>query len=106
MVTGANNEGTIYVARWTHTPENCPGRSREGAEMLSKFWASREEAAKKGVNILGAYVAVTEHEYYIIVQAKDYTSLVEFFLPLAPTQTGSFRPVMSMDEWIKINKPK
>ncbi len=95
-VGSVDNEGTIYVAHWTHTPENCPGRSREGAKMLSDFWASREEAAKKGIKILGAYVTVTEHDYYIIVQARDYTSVVEFFLPLVPTQTGSFRPVPSM----------
>ena len=102
----ADTEGTIYVAHWTHTPEDCPGRSKEGAKMLSDFWASRDEATKKGIKILGAYVTVTEHGYYIIVQAKDYASVVEFFLPLVPTQTGSFRPVLPMEEWIKLNQPK
>lgn len=101
-----DNEGTIYVAHWTHTPENCPGRTKEGAKMLNDFWADREVAAKKGIKILGAYVTVTEHDYYIIVQARDYASVVEFFLPLVPTQTGSFRPVLPMGEWIKINQPK
>ena len=102
----ADSEGTIYVAHWTHTPENCPGRSREGAKMLSDFWASRDEAVRKGVKVLGAFVTVTEHDYYIIVQAKDYTAVVEFFLPLVPTQTGSFRPVLPMEEWLKINQPR
>lgn len=101
-----DNEGTIYVAHWTHTPDNCPGKSKEGARMLSDFWANRDMAAKKGIKILGAYVTVTEHDYYIIVQAKDYASVVKFFLPLVPTQTGSFRPVLPMEEWIKINQPK
>jgi uncharacterized protein with GYD domain len=105
MAEGAN-EGTTYVAHWTHTPENCPGRTTEGAKMLSDFWASREEAERKGIKILGAYVTVKEHDYYIIVQAKDYTSVVEFFLPLVPTQAGSFRPVLPMEEWIRINQPK
>ena len=41
------NDGMFFVAHWTHTPENCPGRSKEGAQMLSDFWAKREEAAKK-----------------------------------------------------------
>ncbi len=22
------NEGMLFVAHWTHTPENCPGRSQ------------------------------------------------------------------------------
>ncbi len=101
-----DNEGTIYIAHWTHTPENCPGRTSEGAKMLSDFWANRDAAGKKGIKILGSYVTVTEHDYYIIVQAGDYKSVVEFFLPLVPTQTGSFRPVLPMGEWIKINQPK
>ncbi len=33
-MSAATDEGTIYVAHWVHTPENCPGRSKEGAEML------------------------------------------------------------------------
>lgn len=98
--------GTIYVAHWTHPPENCPGRTKEGAKMLSDFWANRDAAAKKGIKLLGAYATVTEHDYYIILQAKDYASVVEFFLPLIPTQTGSFRPVLPMEEWIKMNQPK
>jgi len=28
-----------------------------------------------------------------------------FFLPLCPTQTGDFVPVLTMDEWIEMNKP-
>jgi uncharacterized protein with GYD domain len=101
-----NDEGTIYVAHWTHTPENCPGITKEGAKMLSDFWASRSDAEKKGIKILGSYVTVTEHDYYIIVQAKDYSEMVKFFLPLVSTQTGSFRPVLSMGEWINMNHPK
>ena len=58
-----NDEGTIYVAHWTHTPENCPGITKEGAKMLSDFWASRSDAEKKGIKILGSYVTVTEHDY-------------------------------------------
>jgi uncharacterized protein with GYD domain len=102
----ADNNGTIYVAHWTHSPENCPGRSNEGAKMLSDFWNRRDEAAKNGVKILGAYATVTEHDYYFIVQAEDYSAMVKFFLPLVPTQTGSFRPVLPMDEWLRINQPK
>ncbi|MBH0180386.1 MAG: hypothetical protein HP490_01570 [Nitrospira sp.] len=69
--------------------------------MLNKFWAKRDLAAKKGVKILSAYVAVTEHTYYITVQAKNYQSLLEFFEPLAPTQIGTIHPVTTMDEWTK-----
>jgi hypothetical protein len=100
------SEGMLFVAHWTHTPENCPGRSKEGATMLNEFWAKRDLAAKKGVKILGAYVAVTEHTYYIIAQAKDYQSMLEFFEPLAPTQTGGIHPVTTMDEWTKHIDPK
>ena len=99
---GADSKKTLYVAYWTHTPENCPGRSGDGAKMLSKFWEGRKKAEEKGVKILGAYVTVTEHDYYIIVEASDYSAVVEFFLPLVPTQTGKFAPVLTMDEWLKI----
>ncbi len=96
------DKGTIYVAHWTHTPENCPGRSGDGAKMLSKFWEGRKKAEEKGIKILGAYVTVTEHDYFIIVEANDYSAVVEFFLTLVPTQTGKIVPVLTMDEWLKI----
>ncbi len=99
---GADGKKDIYVAYWTHTPENCPGRSADGAKMLNKFWEGRKKAEEKGIKILGAYVTVTEHDYYIIVEASDYSAVVEFFLPLVPTQTGKFAPVLTMDEWLKI----
>ena len=100
------SDGMLFVAHWTHTPENCPGRSKEGATMLNEFWAKRDLAAQKGVKILSAYVAVTEHTYYITVQAKSYQSLLEFFEPLAPTQIGAIHPVTTMDEWTKHIDPK
>ena len=56
---GATEKRTLYVAHWTHTPENCPGRSGDGAKMLSKFWEGRKKAEEKGIKILGAYVTVT-----------------------------------------------
>ena len=74
--------------------------------MLSDFWARRNEFAKRGVKVLGSYVTVTGHGYYIIVQSKDFAAVTEFFLPLCPTQTGHFVPVLTMDEWIMMNKPK
>ena len=46
--SGAVNKGTLYVAHWKHTPENCPGRSGEGAKMLSKFWEGRKKGRRKG----------------------------------------------------------
>ena len=65
------------------------------------FRSKRDLAAKKGVKSLSAYVEVTEHTYYITVQAKSYQSLLEFFEQLAPTQTGAIHPVTTMDEWTK-----
>ena len=99
---GTDNKKTLYVAHWTHTPENCPGRSAEGAKMLNKFWEGRKKAEEKGIKILGAYVTVTEHDYFIIFEANDYSAAVEFFLPLVPSQTGKIVPVLTMDDWLKI----
>lgn len=99
---GADNKKTLYVAHWTHTAENCPGRSAEGAKMLNKFWEGRKKAEEKGIKILGAYVTVTEHDYFIIFEANDYSAAVEFFLPLVPSQTGKIVPVLTMDDWLKI----
>jgi uncharacterized protein with GYD domain len=97
-----NSKSITYIAHWTHTPENCPGRSEEGAKMLSDFWEARKKAEVKGVKVLGAYATVTEHDYYIIVEASDYSAVVEFFMPLLATQTGRFAPVLTMDEWLKL----
>ncbi len=101
-----DDAGTIYMGLWKHTPETCPGRSKEGAKMLSDFWSRRAEWEKKGVKILGAWVTVTGHGYYIVVQSKDFAAVTEFFLPLCPTQTGDFVPVLTMDEWITMNQPR
>ena len=84
-----DDEGMIFVAHWTHTPENCPGGSKEGATMLNEFWAKRDLAEKKGIKILSAYVAVTEHTYYITVRAKDYQSI----------HAGVFRAVGPDPNW-------
>ena len=102
LTIGATEKRTLYVAHWTHTPENCPGRSGDGAKMLSKFWEGRKKAEEKGIKILGAYVTVTEHDYFILFEASDYSAAVEFFLPLCPSQTGKIVPVLTMDEWLKI----
>lgn len=93
---------TLYVSHWTHTPENCPGRSGDGAKMLNKFWEGRKKAEEKGIKIIGAYVTVTEHDYFVIFEANDYSAAVEFFLPLVPSQTGKIVPVLTMDDWLKI----
>jgi hypothetical protein len=109
MGTGTTKKdevGTIYMGLWKHTPETCPGRSKEGAKMLSGFWSRRAEWERKGVKILGAWVTVTGHGYYIVVQSKDFAAVTEFFLPLCPSQTGDFVPVLTMDEWITMNQPK
>jgi len=99
---GADNKKILYVAHWTHTAENCPGRSGDGAKMLNKFWEGRKKAEEKGIRILAAYVTVTEHDYFIIFEANDYSAAVEFFLPLVPSQTGKIVPVLTMDDWLKI----
>ena len=99
---GTDNKNTLYVAHWTHTAENCPGSSAEGAKMLNKFWEGRKKAEEKGIRILGAYVTVTEHDYFIIFEANNYSAAVEFFLPLVPSQTGKIVPVLTMDDWLKI----
>lgn len=70
--------------------------------MLSMFWEGRKKAEEKGIRILGAYVTVTEHDYFIIFEASDYSTAVEFFLPLVPSQTGKIVPVLTMDDWLKI----
>lgn len=74
-------------------------RRRKDAEQLL---GREKRGRKKGIKILGAYVTVTEHDYFIIFEANDYNVAVEFFLPLVPSQTGKIVPVLSMDDWLKI----
>lgn len=105
----ANDDGTIYVGVWTHTPENCPGTNPKYAKMLTEFnktLVSRGEAL--GVKILGSYVNTTGHGYTFVVQSKNYEAVQKLFIPF-PTQmqTGNFYPVMQMDQWVAImNAPK
>ena len=40
---------TLYVAHWTHTPENCPGRTTDGAKVLGKFWEGKKMPRQKGL---------------------------------------------------------
>jgi hypothetical protein len=47
-----DEDGMLFVAPCTHTPDNCPGRSKDGATMLNEFWAKGDLAAKKGRKIL------------------------------------------------------
>ena len=61
-------------------------RSGDGAKMLNRF--GKGERLKKRVKVLGAYVTVTEHDYYIIVEANDYSAVV-ILSPIVPSQTGN-----------------
>lgn len=99
---GVAGKKTVYVTHWTHTPENCPGRNGDSAKLLSKFWEGRKMAEEKGITILGAYATVTEHDFFIILEANDYGAVVEFFLPLVPSQTGKIVPVLTMNECLKM----
>ncbi|MCE7910388.1 MAG: hypothetical protein DCC43_01660 [Candidatus Brocadia sp.] len=99
---GVTGKKTVYVAHWIHTPENCPGRNEDGAMTLRKFWEGRKMAEEKGITILGAYATVTEHDFFIILEASDFSSVVEFFLPLVPSQTGKIVPVLTMDECLRM----
>jgi len=65
--------------------------------MPNDLLARRTQFEKKKVNILGGYVTVTGHCYYIIVQSEDFAAITEF-LPFCLTQTGDFVPVLTMDE--------
>jgi hypothetical protein len=95
----------FFVGHGTHTPENCPGRSKEGAQCSLTSGLNARKPQKKSQDSWGAYVGATEHVNYIMVQAKDYQSMLEFFVPLIFTQQGTINPVTTMDERTKFIQP-
>ena len=71
-----------YMSLTGHIPLKTVRAGAQKAQRCSiSSGKGRKKAEEKGIRILGAYVTVTEHDYFIIFEANDYSAAVEFFLP-------------------------
>ena len=87
-----------FVVTHIHEPSVCPA---ERPEVLKKLGhdLSDIEALKKGVKLLGAYVAPLEHTFFFIVEADSLAKVTDFLKPAAGLGTANVTPV---DEFQKV----
>lgn len=90
----------LFMATHTHLAEKCISNN---PDLVKKFRAvlSEEEAEKQGCDLLGVYVAPTEHIAYILLRAEEHDSLLNFLRPLVKLGETRIRPVT---EWKDLSK--
>lgn len=81
-----------FVVSHTHTPGDCPSDKPEVLKKLGHD-LSDVEAMKKGVKLLGSYVAPLEHTFFFILEADALAKVTDFLKPAAKLGTANITPV-------------
>ena|SRR3990172_10911235 len=70
-----------YVAIISHTPEQCPGASRENMDRTSTAMAQMESIGKElGVTMTALHVLLPGHTGVVILEAPDYETASRFIM--------------------------
>ena len=81
-----------FVVTQMHAPADCPSDEPEVLEKLGHAFSERE-AVKKGVRLLGAYIAPLEHTFFFILEAGSLAKVTDFLRPAAKLGTAKVTPV-------------
>ena len=87
----------LFVVQHRHEPEKCPARDRQMGSMLLNH-LSFANAASFGVELKGEAVIQGGHALYIIVEARDQTSVSRFMEPFARAGTVEILPASTCEE--------
>ena len=87
-----------FVVTQMHAPSDCPSDEPEVLKALGHDF-SEGQAKKKGVKLLGAYIAPLEHTFFFILEADSLAKVTDFLRPAAKLGTAKVTPV---DEFQKV----
>ncbi len=75
----------LFLITQSHTPEHCPIASGGLTELY--------DADAKGVKVIAAYGALSNHVLYYFVEAKDDDALEQFLIPGFQRTCATITPV-------------
>src|SRR3972149_80607 len=87
-----------FVVTQMHAPSDCPSDEPEVLRKLGHAF-SDGEATRKGVKLLGAFIAPLEHTFFFLLEADSLAKVTDFLKPAAKLGTANVTPV---DEFQKV----
>jgi hypothetical protein len=82
----------LFHITHTHTPEDCPAHNPEQIKATFGQMVANAETAE--INLIGAYVDIPAHEFYLIVEADRIEQVNEMMDPALEIGYGEVRPVV------------
>ena len=82
----------LFHITHTHTPENCPAHNPE--QIKATFGQMMANVETAGANLIGAYVDIPAHEFFLIVEADRIEQVNEMLDPALELGYGEVRPVV------------
>lgn len=77
----------LFLITQSHTPESCP-IDAGGREALHA-----DPKKVKGLKVVAAYAAYTDHVFYWLVEASDYDAIEKLLSPGFKRCTATITPV-------------
>jgi len=81
-----------FVVTQMHAPSDCPSDEPEVLKKLGHAF-SDGEAMRKGVKLLGAYIAPLEHTFFFVLEADSLAKVTDFLRPAVKLGTAKVTPV-------------
>ena len=82
----------LFHVTHVHTPETCPGHDPE--QVKATFGQLMANVEEEGVDLIGAWVDVTAHTFFMILDADDAGQLFRVLDPALTIATADISPVM------------
>ena len=82
----------LFHVTHVHTPETCPGHDPE--QVKATFGQVMANADEEGFDLIGAWVDVTAHTVFMIVDTDDAGKLFGVLDPALTIGTGDISPIM------------
>jgi len=82
----------LFHITHTHTPENCPSHNPE--QLKATFGQMIANVETAGVNLIGAYVDIPAHEFFLIAEADRIEQINEVLDPALEMGYAEVRPVV------------
>ena len=81
----------IVHATWSHSYETCQAHDTESQKIHKKAF---ETALEKGVTVHSIYVNRPQHTMFMVLEAKTFEQIDNFFDPLLEMCNGEITPVV------------
>ena len=97
----------LHMIVMTHGPETCAAAHPEASEMARDAMNRMDDVSKKHqVDVKGAWVNPPRHVFYIVADAPNAHTLINFTTELRffHWNTVDIQPVLALEEAMKLAK--